>query len=90
MAYNWIFLPVVLAAVMPLSLQARQSAAPIFVTVLVAQAGSSRSTGPRELIGAGHRQPEAENLPKRVRKTEGRRTHKQKRFDRGLGICRHC
>jgi hypothetical protein len=91
MTDNWMILSVVVLAVaMPLASQARQQTPSVFATSLVAQAGASRSIGPRELIGAGHRQPEAESLPKRVRKTEGRRTHKQKRFDPSLGICRHC
>lgn len=45
---------------------------------------------PRELIGRGHRQPEADQLPKRIRRAEGHRNPRQTRFDRGLRICRSC
>jgi hypothetical protein len=84
------FRAVLVAAAMLLALQVMPPLTQTSATTLVAKAGASGQTGPRELRGAGHRQPEAENLPKRVRQAEGRRTQKQKRFDRSLGICRTC
>ena len=39
----------------------------------------------------GHRQPRAEDLPRKVQKSEGKRTKGEKEIDRQLGsICRGC
>jgi len=39
----------------------------------------------------GHHQPEADQLPPQVRRAEGARTAKQKKFDRSVeSICRGC
>lgn len=93
----WIFAPLlVLIASVPLDARAAFAAAPVVATqskthgVRVARADRAKKSGPRELIGSGHRQPEAENLPKKIRRTEGRRKPRQKRFDTRLGICRGC
>jgi hypothetical protein len=72
------------------------AAAALIALVTAVNAGAQEAPGteptPGHIIEApvGHRQPHEWNLPRKVRKDEGKRTEQQVEFDKQLQICRGC
>jgi hypothetical protein len=72
------------------------AAAALIALVTAVNAGAQEALGtaptPGHLIEApvGHRQPHEWDLPRKVRRDEGKRTEQQVEFDKQLQICRGC